>query len=77
MSSHWSVTTPTAKLLTTAQAAAQLGVSPSTVRGYVERGLLTPAERIGTRLNLFAAADVATVPEKVKATGRPKRKDME
>ena len=45
------------RLLSTAQAAAYLGVSPNTVRNYIARGLLS-AHRVGPKLLKFDPADL-------------------
>ena len=51
------------ELLTTAEAARELGVAQRTVRGYLARGLLPVARRVNARLILVRRADV----ERLKA----------
>jgi hypothetical protein len=54
--------------LTPAQVALELGVSPSTVRRYEERGILAPARRLpGSRYRRYARADVDRAKERIAA----------
>jgi excisionase family DNA binding protein len=52
------------ELLTTAEAAALLGVAHRTVRGYLTMGLLPVARRVNNRLILVRRAEV----ERLKAS---------
>lgn len=58
--------------LTTAQAAAVLGVTPARVRQYIADGRL-PARALTPRLHLVRAADVAKLVR--RKPGRPKSSD--
>ena len=53
--------------LTTAEAAARLGVKPQTLYAYVSRGLLRSERVPGSRQSRFAVADV----ERLAGQGRP------
>lgn len=62
--------------MTTSQAAKLLGVSDSTVRGYVRRKVLPVARRVNARLLLVARADVERLKANPPRSGpvpRPKR----
>ena len=48
------------KLLTTSQAAKELGVHPNTLRGWVDRGLV-PAVRLPSGYRRFSPEQVAQV----------------
>ncbi len=63
----------TDKLLTVADAAGELGVSPGRVRQLIREKRL-PVERYGTRTVLIRAENLALVRER-KRTGRPPRSD--
>lgn len=52
-----SPSSPVPDYVTTRQAAALHDVTPSTIRTWVRRGLLTPAATIGT-LTIYRTADV-------------------
>jgi MerR-like DNA binding protein len=54
--------------LTPAEVARELGVSPSTVRRYEERGILAPARRLPrSRYRRYARADVETAKRRIAA----------
>jgi hypothetical protein len=54
--------------MTPAQAALELGVSPSTIRRYEERGILAPARRLpGSRYRRYARADVERAKQRIAA----------
>jgi citrate synthase len=57
--------------LTTAEAAARLGVKPETLYAYVSRGLLTSARGTGGRPSTFDAAEVDALVATRGATRRP------
>lgn len=57
--------------LTTAEAAARLGVKPETLYAYVSRGLLTSARGTGGRASTFDAAEVDALVATRGATRRP------
>ena len=57
--------------LTTAEAAARLGVKPETLYAYVSRGLLTSARGTGGRASTFDAAEVDGLVASRGATRRP------
>jgi DNA-binding transcriptional MerR regulator len=65
--------------LTIAEAAAEAGVSPHTLRYYERAGLLTPIERNGSGHRRFSAEDVewVVVCTKLRATGMPIRRIRE
>jgi len=62
----------TADLLTTAQAAAALGLKPSTVRDHAAAGLLRPSARY-PRLLLFAPEEVARYQRERRRPGQYER----
>lgn len=54
--------------MTPAQVAQELGVSPSTVRRYEQRGILAPARRLaGSRYRRYTRADVETAKQRIAA----------
>lgn len=54
--------------MTPAQVAAELGVSPSTVRRYEKRGIITPTRRLpGSRYRRYARADVELAKQRIAA----------
>jgi excisionase family DNA binding protein len=54
--------------LTPAEVARELGVSPSTVRRYEERGIIGPSRRLpGSRHRRYARADVERAKERIAA----------
>ena len=57
--------------LTTAEAAARLGVKPDTLYAYVSRGLLTSTRGTGGRASTFEAAEVDALAARRGATRRP------
>src|ERR1700712_3773459 len=57
--------------LTTAEAAARLGVKPETLYAYVSRGLLTSTRGTGGRPSTFDAAEVGALVATRGATRRP------
>ena len=59
-----------ANMITTAQAAKVLGVTPARVRHLVMAGRL-PAQHLTARMLLIDSADLAKV--RVRKTGRPKK----
>lgn len=57
--------------LTTAEAAARLGVKPDTLYAYVSRGLLSSTRGTGGRASTFDAAEVDALATRRGATRRP------
>ena len=54
--------------MTPAQVADELGVSPSTVRRYEQRGILVPARRLpGSRYRRYDRADVVEAKRRIAA----------
>jgi excisionase family DNA binding protein len=54
--------------MTPAQVAEVLGVSPSTVRRYEQRGILKPARRLpGSRYRRYSRADVERAKQRIEA----------
>jgi excisionase family DNA binding protein len=54
------------ELISTAQAARRLGVSPNTIRNYVANGQLT-AIRVGPKLLKFDVAEVDSLRQRIKS----------
>jgi len=60
-------------LLTTGEAAKILGVSHSTVRGYIRRGVLPVARRVTNRLLLVDRTEVERIKANPPQVGRPRK----